>query len=271
MRKAPLIFAALCLVCACSTARVFAADGTWSRSWSVSGHGTQVRVEADFGDVHVIQGAANSVHASVTTYYWHIEPSEVQVIGTQNGNEVEIRVETPKYHGNGLFHWHTPKVYIELEVPTGVQLDLHSGFGDIAGENLESKARVDTGFGKIRFPGFSGELNGDTGFGDIRVDGRFDRLQLKTGFGDIRAQVNNGSKMSEDWRLESGFGSVRVFVPSDLNADIEANSGFGHVSTDVPLSLSETSSHSSVRGKLGTGGFPLEVSTGFGSVHIGRT
>jgi hypothetical protein len=270
MRKAFLIFAAFCFVSACSAAQTFAADGAWNKSWSVSGSGTEVRVEADFGDVHVIQGAPNSVNATVTTEYWRI-PADVQVTGTQNGNEVEIRVETPKYHGGGLFHWHTPKVDIELEVPPHSQLDLHTGFGDIHGENLQATARVDTGFGGIRFPGFSGELTGDTGFGDVRADGRFDRLQLKTGFGSIRADIDSGSKMSEDWRLESGFGSVHVLLPSDLNADINASSGFGHVSTDVPLTLSETSSHSSVRGKLGAGGFPLELSTGFGSVHIGRT
>lgn len=271
MRKTGLFAMAICFAFALSGARAFAADGTWTKTWTVSSPGAELRVEADYGDVHVVNGAATSIHATVTTYYWRIQPGEVEVSDTQDGNRVEIRIETPKHHDGGLFHMHSPKVYVEVEVPTGTELDLHSGFGDISGENLQGKARVDTGFGKIRFPGFNGQFTGDTGFGDIRMDGRFDRLDVKTGFGSIRAAVARGSKMTDDWRVESGFGSVDVDLPEDLNADIKASSGFGHVSTEIPLAVSGTEEHSSVHGKLGAGGLPLQVSTGFGHVHIGRS
>lgn len=271
MRKIAVILTSICFLCICAVARASSADGAWSKTWSISGPNAEVRVDADFGDVHVVQGATNSVHAEVTTYRWRISPSEVQVTGTQDGNHIELRIETPHYHGGGLFHWSTPKLYVELQVPSGSNLDLHTGFGDVSGDNLQATARVDTGFGKIRFPGFNGELTGDTGFGDIRIDGRFEKLRVKTGFGDIHAEVDNGSKMRDDWRLETGFGSVQVRVPSDLNAELDAQSGFGHVSTDIPLTVSDTSSHSSVRGRLGSGGMALELETGFGSVHIGRT
>ena len=271
IRRASAFAIAICLACAIFTARAFAADGTWTKSWNVSGSPSELRVEADFGDVHVVNGASNSIHATVTTYYWRIQPGEVEVRDTQDGNHVEIRIETPKHHDGGIFHMHSPKVYVEVEVPIGTQLDLHSGFGDISGENLQGKVRIETGFGKIRFPGFTGDFDGDTGFGDVRTNGRFDRLELKTGFGTIRAQIARGSKVSGDWRVESGFGSVDVDIPEDLNADIEASSGFGHVSTEIPLTVSGNEDRSSVHGKIGSGGLPLEVSTGFGHVHIGRS
>lgn len=271
MRRTGAFAAAICFACAIFTARAFAADGTWTKTWNVSASGAELRVEADFGDVHVVNGASNVIHATVTTEYWRIQPGEVEVRDTQDGNRVEIRIETPKHHDRGWFHMHSPKVYVELEVPSGTQLDLHSGFGDISGENLQGKARVDTGFGKIRFPRFNGEFNGNTGFGDVRTEGRFERLELKTGFGSIHAQIDPGSKITGDCRVESGFGSVDVDVPADLNANIEASSGFGHVSTEIPLTISGSEDHSSVHGKLGSGGLPLEVSTGFGHVHIGRS
>ena len=271
MRRAGAFAAAICLACAIFTARAFAADGSWTKSWNVSAASAELRIDADYGDVHVVNGASNSIHATVTTEYWRIQPGEVEIRDTQDGNRVEVRIETPKHHDHGIFHMHSPKVYVEVEVPTGTQLDLHSGFGNISGENLQGKTRVDTGFGKIRFPGFAGEFTGNTGFGDVRTDGRFDRLDLKTGFGSILAQIDRGSKVSGDWRVESGFGSVDVDLPSDLNADIDASSGFGHVSTEIPLTISGSESRSSVHGKLGSGGLPLEVSTGFGHVHIGRS
>jgi DUF4097 and DUF4098 domain-containing protein YvlB len=221
--------------------------------------------------LHIVHGDANTIRANVTTEYWSI-PSDVEVTDTQDGNHVEIHVRTPSSHNNfGWFHWHSPKVEIDLEVPSESHLDLHTGFGDIRGENLHAHARVDTGFGSIHFPEFNGQLNGETGFGDVTADGVFDALELKSGFGSVRAEANSGSQIHEDWRLESGFGDVSLRVPSDLNADIDASTGMGHVSTDVPLTVTENSSHSEVRGQLGKGGLPLELTTGFGSVHLGRT
>jgi DUF4097 and DUF4098 domain-containing protein YvlB len=268
MRRAAFIFGAFCLLC---TTPAALADGTWTKTWNVAGAAADLRVEADFGTLHIVHGDANTIRANVTTEYWSI-PSDVEVTDTQDGNHVEIHVRTPSSHVNfGWFHWHSPKVEIDLEVPSGSHLDLHTGFGDIRGENLHAHARVDTGFGSIHFPEFNGQLNGETGFGDVTADGVFDALELKSGFGSVRAEANSGSQIHEDWRLESGFGDVSLRVPSDLNADIDASTGMGHVSTDVPLTVTENSSHSEVRGQLGKGGLPLELTTGFGSVHLGRT
>jgi hypothetical protein len=267
MRKLVLALASLSLLCAAPAAL---AGDNWTKSWTVSGTPADLHVDADYGTVHVVQGAANSIRADITTDYWSI-PSDVQISDTQDGNHVEIRIHAPQNHGGGWFHWHSPKVQIELQVPDGSHLDLHTGFGDIRGENLHAQARVDTGFGGIHFPEFAGQLNGETGFGDITADGRFDTLQLKTGFGSVRAEVNSGTQIHADWRLETGFGDVALRVPSDLNANIDAETGFGHVSTDVPLMVTESSSHSELRGQLGKGGSSVELSTGFGSVHLGHS
>jgi len=269
MRKLTSVLLATGLLCVAPS--LFAADsGSWTKSWTLSGATADLRVDADYGTVHVVQGAANSIHADITTAYWSI-PSDVQVSDTQDGNHIEIRIRTPRDHGGGWFHWHSPKVQIELQVPDGSHLDLHTGFGDVRGEHLHAQAHIDTGFGGIHFPEFNGQLNGETGFGDITADGRFDTLQLKSGFGSVRAEVISGSLIHSDWRLESGFGDVSLRVPSDLNANIDAETGFGHVSTDVPLMVTETSSHSELRGQLGKGGSSVELSTGFGSVHLGHS
>lgn len=270
MRNAALVLGAFCLLCA-APAALAATGGTWTKTWNVSGAAAELRVDADYGTLHIVHGASNSIHANITTTYWSIGPSEVEVTDSQDNNHVEIRVHTPSDHGGGWFHWHSPKVEIDLEVPSGSHLDLHTGFGDIRGDNLRAQARVDTGFGSIHFPEFSGQLNGETGFGDVTADGRFDSLELKSGFGSVKAEANSGSQIHSNWRLESGFGDVSLRVPFDLNADIEAETGMGHVSTDVPLAVTETSSHSSLRGQLGKGGSPVELQTGFGSVHLGRS
>jgi hypothetical protein len=267
MKKLMLVLAAFALLCAAPAAL---ADGSWTKSWNVSTGAADLRVDADYGTLHIVQGSSNTIHADVATSYWSI-PSDVQISDTQDGNHVEIRVRTPEHHGGGWFHWHTPRVEINIEVPDGSHLNLHTGFGDIRGENLHAQAHVDTGFGGIHFPEFKGQLNGETGFGDVTTDGVFSNLELKSGFGNVRAEANSGSQIHEDWRLESGFGDIVLRVPSDMNANIDASSGFGHVSTDLPLSVTDTSSHSELRGQLGKGGSAVELNTGFGSVHLGRS
>lgn len=268
MKKVTVLLGILCFLAIAP--RVHASDGSWTKSWTLSGT-ANLHLDADYGTVHVVPGPVNSIHAEITTTYWRIAPDEVEISDSQDGNRVELRVRTPNNHGGGWFHWHSPKVEIDLTVPDGSQLDLHTGFGDIRGENLRAHAHVDTGFGGIHFPDFTGQLNGETGFGDISARGRFDSLELKTGFGSVRAEADTGSQIRDDWRLESGFGDVSLRVPGDVNAEIDAESGFGHVSTDVPLATTESSSHSSLRGQLGKGGSPVELSTGFGSVHLGRS
>ena len=273
MRKAAVSLGGFAFACGLVLAApmVHAADGTWSKTWNVSGASTELRLDADFGSVHVVHGASNTIRANVTSTYWRIEPSEVEISDSQNGNQVEIRIHTPKHNGGGWFHWHSPKLQVDLEVPTGSRLDLHTGFGDILGDDLKVNARVDTGFGNVRFPRFSGQLDGETGFGDLTTEGKFEALRLKTGFGSVKAEADSGSKIRDDWRLETGFGDVVLRVPSDLDADIDASTGMGHVSTDIPLAVTESSSHSLLRGHLGKGGAPVELETGFGSVHIGRS
>ncbi|MFZ0921740.1 MAG: hypothetical protein WA020_01645, partial [Candidatus Acidiferrales bacterium] len=68
MRKTAAIFAFVCFLGTCSAApSLFAADGTWTKTWNVSGAAADLRVEADYGTLHIVHGAASSIHANVTT------------------------------------------------------------------------------------------------------------------------------------------------------------------------------------------------------------
>jgi hypothetical protein len=222
-------------------------DHQWSKTWSVSS-AAELRLEAGRGNVHVSQIPGNSIHAIVTTTYWHISESEVEVSSTQDSRSVEIRIRVPEEHFH-FFH-HSASVDIDLQVPAGSRLALR------------------TGFGKVHVVDFDGHVNADTGFGDVDARGRFESLSLRTGFGTIRAEASAGSHVTKDWRLSSGFGDINLSLASDLNADLEARTGFGHVSCDFPITVTDTRSRSSIDGRIGSGGPPVNIDTGFGSVHI---
>lgn len=258
MRNALISFAALGLVflvpAVNATSRASVRDDSqsdhqWSKSWTVS-PSAELRLEADRGNVHVSQIPGNAIHAVVTTTYWHISESEVEVSYTQDSNGVEIRVRVPDEHFH-LFH-HSASVDIDLQVPAGSRLALH------------------TGFGKVHVADFDGYVNADTGFGDVDARGRFESLSLRTGFGTIRAEAGAGSHVTRDWRLSSGFGDINLSLASDMNADLEARTGFGHVSCDFPITVTDMRSRSTINGRIGSGGPPVNIDTGFGSVHISK-
>jgi len=256
MRKALISFAALGLLFLVPVANAnpragvrddSQSDHQWSKTWTVS-PSAELRLQADRGDVHVSQIPGNAIHAVVTTTYWHISESEVEVSSTQDANSVEIRIRVPEEHFH-FFH-HSASVDIDLQVPAGSRLALR------------------TGFGKVHVMDVDGHVDADTGFGDVDARGRFESLSLRTGFGTIRAEAGVGSHITRDWRLSSGFGDITLSLASDLNADLEARTSFGHVSCDFPITVTDTRSRSSINGRIGSGGSPINIDTGFGSVHI---
>jgi len=256
MRKALISFAALGLLFLVPVANAnpragvrddSQSDHQWSKTWTVS-PSAELRLQADRGDVHVSQIPGSAIHAVVTTTYWHISESELEVSSTQDANSVEIRIRVPEEHFH-FFH-HSASVDIDLQVPAGSRLALR------------------TGFGKVHVMDVDGHVDADTGFGDVDARGRFESLSLRTGFGTIRAEAGVGSHITRDWRLSSGFGDITLSLASDLNADLEARTGFGHVSCDFPITVTDTHSRSSINGRIGSGGSPINIDTGFGSVHI---
>lgn len=240
----------------------------WSKTWNVSAP-PRFHLVTGYGTVTIHQVEGNSARAVVNTDYWHIDPSEVGITESQSGNSIDVQIHTPEQHSS-WFHWRSPRVEIEIDVPAHSNLDLETGFGDFTASGLQAKSRLDTGFGHVRLTDYDGSLDAESGFGDMTTDGRFDSLQLKTGFGHIDARVAQGSHVTDSWRVTSGFGDVRMKLPEDLNADLHASSGFGGVSTDFPITISGMKEHSSISGRIGSGGPPLNLETGFGSVHIGK-
>lgn len=264
MRNRAIVAVIFFMLCAAPAAL---ADN-WTKSWNVTAP-PRFHLVTGYGTITINQVAGNSARAVVNTDYWRISPTEVEITESQSGNSIDVEIHTPKQN-TSWFHWRSPRVSIEIDVPARSDLDLETGFGDFITSGLQAKSRFNTGFGKLRLSNYDGALDAETGFGDMAAQGRFDSLMLKTGFGHINAEVAKGSKVNEAWRLSSGFGDVRVRLPENLDADINASSGFGSVSSDYPITLSGMREHSEINGHIGAGGPPLELETGFGSVHIGK-
>ena len=158
-----------------------------------------------------------------------------------------------------------------------------TGSGDIKLEEVQGNVTASTGSGSIRASGVAGEFTGETGSGDVRLEQSAPgRVKVSTGSGDVvlagvngpvRVETGSGGIKAEgqltgDWRLETGSGGVTVTVPSSAAFDLHAHTDSGKISTNRPITMQGTLSRNDNRGKVGSGGYLLEVKTGSGDIHI---
>jgi hypothetical protein len=256
----------------------------WSKTYTINGR-ANLRVGTDDGDVSIVSSDQKQIDAHVTTEGYKIAPGEVRIEEHQEGDHVTLDVKLP--HMNWTF-WggRHRSLRVEIRVPRELDLDVHTGDGNVSAAALAGRIQIDTGDGKVDATGLKGEvrmhsgdghitasgLDGslvvDTGDGHITVDGRFDTLDLKTGDGNIEARALNGSKVANNWRLHSGDGRINLSLPADFSADLDAHTGDGHITLDVPISVSGSLSRSSIHGKLNGGGGSVSLTSGDGSIHV---
>ena len=235
----------------------------WTKRWSV-GPKPELHVAAGDGSVRVMAGDENGIDATVKTRGWSIGENGVKIMEHQSGNRVDLEVREPSAH----FSFGGRSLSIELRVPRELVAEIHTGDGSITMQGLHGALRMDTGDGSIHGDDLDGALTGHTGDGSVHVSGRFDVLQLHTSDGSVEVAVSPGSRVSSDWKVETGDGSVRLELPHDLSANIELLTGDGSIHLDMPVTVNGLRNEHEIRGKLNSGGPLLRVRTGDGSITV---
>ena len=256
----------------------------WTKTYQISGH-ADLHVSTDDGDVIITSADQKEIDARVVTLGFKLSPGDVRVEEGQSGDRVTLQVKMPHFSFSiwgGRSKW----VHVELRVPRELDLDVHTGDGNVTSTPISGHIRIDTGDGHITVAGLKGDihmhsgdghieasnldgaLDVDTGDGHVRLDGRFDTLNVRTGDGNIEAKVMDGSKVANSWRMHSGDGHINVWLPADFSADLDAHTGDGHITLDFPVTVSGSLSNSTIRGKLNGGGGMVSISSGDGSIHV---
>jgi len=159
---------------------------------------------------------------------------------------------------------------LDVEGLTG-RVDLRSGDGTIRGRRLAGELKMATGDGSINLSDASGTLSAQTGDGSVSVEGTLTAVRVHTGDGTVTMAVASGSETTTDWTIATGDGSVRLELPDDFSADLDAHTGDGRISVeDLRVNVSGRMGKNRLRGQLGTGGAPLRIRTGDGSITLRR-
>jgi hypothetical protein len=235
----------------------------WSHTYPVTGK-PDVSVDANDGDVEVSVGSSQQVDVRVITLGWKIK-DDVQVTGNQSGNHVEIKLHKISHVCFGVC---MQSIRVEVRVPRESDLNIHTDDGNVRVDSVRGNLQFETGDGDVRLRDVEGSLHADTHDGNVEVHGRFDLLNLHTGDGNIDAEVNAASSPQPGWLLRSGDGNIRLRLPDNLGADLDAHSGDGEVHVGFPITASSSGNENSVRGKINGGGISIELRTGDGDIKV---
>ena len=215
------------------------------------------------------------------------------VTSSQDGNRIELEVKRPRAESFSGFGFHqTASARLIVSVPREANVVARSGDGAITVERISGKLELRTGDGSIRASEVGGELVLDTGDGSVTVDGargridvdtgdggvnvtgRMTSVKLHTGDGSIIYRAEPGTEMSDNWDITTGDGSVTLYLPNGLSADLDAHTGDGSIRNelDVAGGAAPESDHSeskrTLKGRLGAGGHQIRIRTGDGSIRL---
>ena len=265
-----------------------AAAKTWDQAFKV-GSTPSLSVITNDAHVRLHVGAANAIQAHVVHdlkkwgLYIHETPTEVSLV--QTGNRVEIIART---HGLGVvFGGVSEKFFVDVTVPANCAVDVRSSDGAVDVPEISGHVQIETSDGHIRVTGARGDItlfSGDGGIdaegldgslhahttdGHLHVSGRFDHLDLRTGDGRMEALARRGSKLADDWSLETRDGGLQLHIPHDLRALLDARTGDGRLHVDLPIAVRGDIRHHTLTGELNGGGPRLRLRSGDGSMTLG--
>jgi hypothetical protein len=165
----------------------------------------------------------------------------------------------------------------------GDMIRASTGSGRISVEGVQGKVRASTGSGEILATGVAGGLHASTGSGsvtlrqtapgDVEVSTGSGTLQLEGVHGAVRAQTASGNILVEgegqgSWRLSTASGSVTVRLPGEQGFTLHTHTVSGSVHTAREVTVRGAFGKHDLEGKVGGGGFMLDVSTVSGNIRV---
>lgn len=177
------------------------------------------------------------------------------------------------------------KVDFAVRVPAGVKVRAASGNGDVSVTGGGAEVLASSGNGRVDVTGPGGSVTANSGNGRVTVENARGPVEASTGNGDVRVTTSNGPVNatsgngdidvsmgrldgSPDMNYSTGNGNVRVAVPAGFGAELDSHTSGGDVTVDFPLTTQGRISKSRLRGRLGSGGGRLTMSSGNGDLAI---
>ncbi len=176
----------------------------------------------------------------------------------EDGDRVNIQTILPKTSRNrndGFFSWlfhggnSGTSISYELRVPEKMDLDVRSTNGGLSIEGCSGQMTFATTNGKIKAEELSGSVKARSTNGSVYI-------QL--------VKVSKTDEMS----FKTTNGSIKVYLPYNTNADVEARTTNGRIRCELPLTERYERSKKRLEAEINDGGPLYYFKTTNGSVSI---
>jgi len=149
----------------------------------------------------------------------------------------------------GLDRHESWSVSYKLAVPTQTSLQLKSTNGGISIENVEGHLDFATVNGGVKLSGVGGDVRGRTSNGGVDVD------------------LDGATWQGEGLDVQTSNGGVRIKIPEQYSARLEAGTINGGISVDFPVTMQGRIDREIVT-NIGAGGPVIRVRTNNGGVKV---
>jgi hypothetical protein len=173
-----------------------------------------------------------------------LEELQVEITGEGDRLSVRTRYPRPRWMGGA------GKVDYRLSVPRG------------------ARVRVSTVNGRVEVDGVAAALKASTVNGSVDVTGAGGEVEASAVNGSVDVAVARVDPAGRS-EIRTTNGSVRLTLPRDASADVQAHTVNGSVGCDFDLA-DASKGRRKIEGRIGSGGARFEVGTVNGSAHIDR-
>jgi DUF4097 and DUF4098 domain-containing protein YvlB len=219
------------------------------REYTVPASGGTMTVDASPNGGISVEGSARGdifVQARVVATAATVEEARAIAARVQvTATAVSVGAEGPR----SLERKESWSVSYRLAAPTRTPLSLRTTNGGITIDAIDSRVEMKTTNGGLKLTRMAGDVEGHTTNGGIDVD------------------LDGAGWQGGGLDLQTTNGGVRLSVPAQYNAHLEAGTTNGGVRIDFPVTVQGTIGKS-FSTDLGSGGAPIKVRTSNGGVKI---
>ena len=209
---------------------------------SISGTNGGISVTGESrGDVHILAKVVATAESEARA---REIASAVRLAPTLD----RVEAEGPR----GLQNREGWSVSYRVTAPRVLNLSLRTSNGGISIEDMDSKIEFTTTNGGVKLIGLAGDVRGRTTNGGVDID--------------LDGQSWNGEGLD----VETTNGGIRLAVPDNYSARLEAHTDNGGMRVDVPGAVQSSRRDRDISVQLGGGGAPLKVRTSNGGVNVRR-
>lgn len=175
---------------------------------------TQMSIQVESGGVHLIAAAGVHTITVRTAHSGNAAPPRIAV-SRPNGSTVQITLTGKPSVNLPFVPGAAGAVAYEITYPANVRVEASDLSGDITIDNERAHAALETSSGSIVANNALGEL------------------ELAADSGNVTVTLARGWH-APSLRMQSGGGNLRLTVPSNFRARIDASTGGGHVHNALP-------------------------------------